>query len=281
MIDADEILKFDEGFDPIKFKSTLNCDLYDVTTKMGGMSYFRPQLSSNKCDFRYEGVVHEFLTGKFSTRGTAEGFYNIPIQDSNRNRSGNKFEKDVELLKEAIDQTTDDWFKSRYTFYLAQSYRDLGKREESLEYYLKRTEMGFWEEEIFISYYNAANIMKELNYSDKDVIQTFMKGHEASPKRIECLYGATNYCRIKGINQQGYIIGKSAIEIKKPDSSLFSEEWMYDYGILDEFSIVAYWSGHFIDSKLACEKLLSEKKYPEYYHDRINSNLKFSLDVLK
>lgn len=281
MIDADETLIFQEGFDLIEFKQSMDVDLYDITTKMGGISYIRPQLSSNKLEFRYEGVVHEFLVGEFSSRKTVEGFHNQPIQDSNRNQQGNKFEKDVILLKQAIEDTEDPWFKSRYTFYLAQSLKDLQRREESLEYYLKRTTMGFWTEEVYVSYYNVATLMKELNYPQSEILFTFMKGHEIFPSRGECIHGALQYCRIHGLNQLGYILGKQAIAITKPDVALFSENWIYDFGILDEFSIVSFYSGNFKESKESCERLLSENKIPHHYYDRVKGNLQFALDRLQ
>jgi glycosyltransferase involved in cell wall biosynthesis len=280
MIDADEILLFDDSFDISSFKQNMNKDLYDIVTKMGGITYHRPQLSSNKHNFRYEGVVHEFLTGEFESREMVDGFHNQPIQDSNRNQSGNKFENDVIVLKKAIEETEDAWFKSRYTFYLAQSLRDLQKREESLEYYLKRAEMGFWNEEVFISYYNAANLMKELGHPHAEIIFTYMKGHEYCPTRGECIHGALQYCRTRGLNQFGYILGKQALEIKKPSNALFSENWVYDYGILDEFSIVSYYCGKFLESKEACEKLLNSNALPEHYIERVKSNLQFAVDRL-
>ncbi len=278
MIDADEILRFDDNFDFEKFKQNMDSDLYDVTTMMGGITYLRPQISSNKVNVRYEGVVHEFLTGEFFSRKTAVGFQNIPIQDSNRNQLGNKFEKDVVTLKQAISETEDLWFKSRYTFYLAQSLRDLQRREESIEYYLDRSRMGFWNEEVFMSYFNAANLMKELNYDISIILHTYLKGHESCPSRIECLYGAVHYCRITSMNQLGYILGKQAILINKPINGLFLENWIYDYAIFDEFSIVAFYSSNFIESKDACEKLLSENKIPTHYIDRVRGNLNFALE---
>lgn len=281
MIDADEVLIYEDQFENIRFKIDMDADLYDITTSMGGITYLRPQLSSNKKNFRYEGVVHEFLTGDFDTRKTAEGFFNRPIQDSDRNKSGNKFENDVVILKKAIEETEDDWFKSRYTFYLAQSLRDLQRREESLEQYIKRAEMGYWHEEVFISYFNAASLMKELNYPKSEIIFTYMKGHESCPNRAECIHGALQFCRIHGMNHLGYIFGKQAMKIEKPTGALFTEDWVYDYGILDEFSIVSYYTGNFTESKESCEKLLEQKKYPDFYHDRILSNLQFSLNHLK
>lgn len=279
MIDADEILVFEDDFNVEDFKNSLCVDIYDIVTNMGGFIYNRPTLTSNKRDSRYEGVIHEFLSmADGGSRDTAKGFHNFPIQDSARNKSDNKFLKDAELLEEALSGDITDWFRSRYTFYLAQSYRDAGSKELSLKRYLERADQGFWNEEVYMSLYAAGNLMNELNYTKEQILQTYMRAQESLPYRSEALHAAIRYCRINGLNQQGYILGKHAITIEYPNGSLFVEKWIYDYGVLDEFSIVSYWAGHFEDSKIACEKLLSENKIPGHYTDRVKSNLQFAID---
>jgi hypothetical protein len=37
---------------------------------------------------------------------------------------------------------------------------------------------------------------------------------------------------------------------------LFVESWIYQYGLLDEFSISAYWAGHQTESWLAAQVIL-------------------------
>ena len=122
--------------------------------------------------------------------------------------------------------------------------------------------------------------MKNLNYDKDKIIQTFMRAHEIIPTRAEALYGAINFCRTNGLNQQGYILGKYGIDIKYPEGSLFIEKWIYDYALIDEFSIVAYWAGFYEESKKCCEKLLNENLIPNYYIDRVKSNLEFALAKL-
>ena len=39
MIDADEILKFNQDFNPQEFKSNMDVDIFDITTMMGDISY--------------------------------------------------------------------------------------------------------------------------------------------------------------------------------------------------------------------------------------------------
>lgn len=281
MIDADEILVFEDGFDVYKFKNQLESDIYDITTNLGGFTYLRPTLTTNKLDCRYDGVVHEFLVMDGSkSRSHADGFYNRPIQDSARNKSGNKFQRDVELLEEALTGDISEWFRSRYTFYLAQSYRDSGNREKSLENYLKRAEQGFWHEEVYMSLYSAGILMRELDYPKEQFLQTWMRATESAPYRAEALYQIVHYCRLNGLNNQGYIIGKHAIGLTVPNGSLFVENWIYDYALLDEFSIVSFWAGDYKISKEVCERLLSEMKMPDYYQDRVRSNLQFAIDRL-
>jgi len=280
MIDADETLSYDEGFDSIIFKQSLVNDFYDVRTNLGGHLYNRPQLTSNKREYKYVGVVHEFLEmTNAGSRGIVNGFTNIPIQDSNRNRGSNKFLQDIELLKEAISKEEDgSWLKSRYTFYLAQSYRDSGNPQMALETYLKRAEQGYWNEEQYVSLFNAGNIMRDLGYPKSEVIQTYMRAHELLPHRAEALYGVVYYCRIHALHHQGYIIGKHAINIPMPTDSLFTETWIYNYALLDEYAIVCFWSGHYQDSLDACEIMLSSGRLPQHYIGRIEQNRQYAID---
>jgi glycosyltransferase involved in cell wall biosynthesis len=281
MIDADETLSFEESFNVQDFKSNLSNDVYNVTTNIWGNLYHRPQISTNKKPCEYVGVVHEFLSLSNLSVGEVKGFENRPVQDSARNKGGNKFLKDIELLEEGISKESDgSWLKSRYTFYLAQSYRDSGNPTKALENYLKRAEMGFWEEEIYFSLYQAGNLMKDLSYPRDQVLQTYMRAQEINPRRAEALYGFLHYCRINALHQQGFIVGKHAITLQSPSGALFSESWVYDYGILDEFSIIAFWSGNYNESKLTCEKLIYSQKLPEHYKGRIQQNLQYAIDRL-
>jgi glycosyltransferase involved in cell wall biosynthesis len=281
MIDADETLYFQDDFDIKSFKENLTSDVYNITTNIWGNYYERPQITTNKKKCEYVGVVHEFLSITNLSTSSVYGFENRPIQDSARNKSGNKFIKDIELLEEAISNEPEgSWLKSRYTFYLAQSYRDIGNLEKSLENYLKRSEMGYWSEEIYVSLHQAGNIMRDLGRPTETVLQTYMRAVEANPLRGEALYGYIYYCRLKALHQQGYIIGKYAIGLEQPRGVLFSESWVYDYGILDEFSIIAFWSKNYNDSKLACEKILSKPSIPDGIRNRVQQNWQFAVDRL-
>ena len=53
---------------------------------------------------------------------------------------GDKFERDIRLLKQGIEEEPNN---GRYYFYLANSYFNTGKHEESIQYYKKRKAATF------------------------------------------------------------------------------------------------------------------------------------------
>lgn len=281
MIDADEILVFEDGFNADAFKSQLKLDLYNIETRYGRINYLRPQLFSNRLPFYFKGVLHEYLEcNVFKTQGEARGFFNHPLQDSARSKNHRKFQDDAAILEKAIAQETDPFLIARYTFYLAQSYRDAEITQAALEAYLKRAQQGFWQEEVYVSLLYAARLKETLNFSIAEQIQAYLDAHESLPSRLEALYGAIRLCRIHQRHQQGSILGRYAIQLTPPSHGLFIEPWISDYGLLDEFSIVAYWAGHYQESYDCCIRLLNEHKLPEQYRQRVIDNTNFAISKL-
>ncbi len=282
MIDADEVLIFDEGFDVPRFKDSLGLDLYDVETRLGGASYFRPQLFRNALGFLYKAALHEYLEcPERATRGQVLGFHNEPIQDSARNRDPDKYRKDAALLEAALATERDPFLIGRYRFYLAQSHRDAGERAKALENYLLRAELGGWDEEIYVSLWQATRMKEELGYPDAEIIAGYLKAYEACPSRAEAAHALMRYCRVNGRHALGYLIGKHAATIAAPPSGLFLERWIYEYGLLDEFGILAYWAGHHCDCLDACLRILRDGKIPAEQRGRIERNADFAIDKLK
>ncbi|MGR8934591.1 MAG: glycosyltransferase family 2 protein [Gammaproteobacteria bacterium] len=281
MIDADEILVFEAGFDAERFKRDLHCSLYDVQTRYAGSVYSRPQLFSNRLEFHFKAVLHEYLDcACIPSREPACGFYNLPNQDGARSRNPSKFRDDAALLENALRTETDPFLISRYTFYLAQSYRDSGDKVQALQAYLRRSQQGHWQQEIFVSLYNAARIQEELGHADADIMQAYLDAYESCPTRAEALHGATRFCRLRNKFNQGYILAKYALEIPPSIDGLFVEQWIYDYGLLDELSLAAYWTGRYRECFDACLTLLENRVLPQDYRTRIRQNVEFALEKL-
>jgi glycosyltransferase involved in cell wall biosynthesis len=281
MIDADQVIIFDDGFDVKKFKSDLRHDLYDVAVSSGDVVYLQPQLASNKIEVWYRGVLHEFRECPEScSRGLAEGLQIREIHDSARGQDAMKYQKDAAVFEQALAVETDPFLSARYRFYLAQSYRDAGQPELAIENYLKRSELGFWDEEIFYSLYSVAKLKEVLNHPEEDIIETYLRAHRLCPTRVEAIHGAARFCRNKGRHDQGYQLSKKFLYQRCPPSGLFVETWIFDHGLLDEFSVLAFWSGRHAECLEACTRILAERKIPEKERGRIRQNAHFAIEKL-
>lgn len=280
MIDADEILEFEPNFDPDKMKESLDKDLYNVFAFYNGVKYHRPQLTGNHLEFYYRGVLHEYVDCKteIKTRDFVPGVINRPIQDGARNQDPEKYKKDAELLEKTLAAGgVDEKDFNRYHFYLAQSYRDAGMYEEALKWYTKRAELGGWNEEVFYSLFQCGCLMQIMNKPVDDIVKMFFNAYQAAPFRAESLWAAARLCRVACRWDQGYHLAKMASKIQYPNGGLFVSQHVYDWCILDELAISAYYTGRYQESLKSCVKLLSENKFTPDNKQRIEANYQFAM----
>jgi GR25 family glycosyltransferase involved in LPS biosynthesis/tetratricopeptide (TPR) repeat protein len=282
IIDADDLVVTDAGFDPLAFKTLMRHDLYDVEIRHGGVAFCRPQICRNRLAFTFRGVLHEFLEpppGELS-RTTAHGLRIQTGRSGARNQNPRKYQDDAALLERARATEPDPFLVARYTFYLAQSYRDCGERERALENYLRRAGLGYWSEEIFVSLLEAGNLMAALNRPFDEVVATYERASRTAPARAEALHAASLYCRTQGRNVEGREFARRGLGLTPPVGGLFVQTWVYDYGILDEFAINAYWSGAYRESLAASLKLLAGEKLPAAMIKRVADNASFAAERL-
>jgi len=279
MTDADHEVVFSPDFNVTKFKESLQADIYNVKTVIGNYSYNLPSLFNNHKDFYFKGILHEFLVSPDGcTRLDLLGLHVNAIQDSARNKLGvAKYIKDVEVLETALKTETDPFMKARYTFYLAQSYRDCKNYELAIKYYLVRSGMGFWDQEVYFSLYIAALCEDELNIDSSIVIEHFIHAISICPNRAEAYHGIARHCRNKAKYHIGYFYALKALSLQP--NGLFIINWIYEYGLLDEFSILAFNVGKKVEALSTCKKLLTIDNLPEEDMQRITRNLQFLTNV--
>ncbi|AYO81006.1 glycosyltransferase [Methylobacterium brachiatum] len=252
VIDADDQLIIPEGF----AMPNLGAPGYNLQIHDAAMRYERTQLFKNSAPWHYRGVIHEFAECKdiawtdLLSIGMKRG------QDGARHLNKKTYERDSEILESALKMEQDPFLASRYTFYLAQSYRDCQKLREALHYFLKRTELGFWTEEIYMSFLGAALVMEELNYPFEIIMEAFQNAILTNPARIEAYFYASRYCQINKRFIEGFHISNAGLDLKLPSNGLFLQPWMYSYGLQDKFAIHACNTGQFRASLYACLNVL-------------------------
>jgi glycosyltransferase involved in cell wall biosynthesis len=277
MIDADDQIVFSESFGAADFKTRLSADVINIWTRMGGYTYTRPQLISNHKPFHFKGVLHEFLdcADAFTQEATGE-FHCQSLQDSARNETGDKYERDAAVLQSALNSEADPFMRSRYTFYLAQSWRDCGRHRNALDAYLRRAELGYWDQEVYVSLYHAGQMAEALELDTAYCLDVYLRAFDLCPTRAEALHAAARLCRTKSRFQSGYLFARRGVEISKPSEGLFLADWIYRYGMKDEFAILAYWSGRHDECLATCEELLRLPDLPESDRPRIVENADFA-----
>jgi glycosyltransferase involved in cell wall biosynthesis len=278
IIDADDTLevKPDAGL------PALNADAYTVEIRDTNISYRRIQIVRSALAWRYEGVLHEYLTCEDASPPALLADITMRRNhDGARRKDPQTYLRDAAVLEKALQSESTPFLRARYRFYLAQSYRDCGDRVKALEHYLARAELGFWQQEVFISLYRAAQMKEQLGYAAQDVIAAYLQAADALPARAEALHGASRFCRQKKRYEEGYRLAKRGLDIPVPSSeALFVEPSIYETGLLDEFSVNAYWAGHNRDALKASLRLLATGKLSAPNARRVLANARFASDRL-
>jgi len=293
MLDADDFVKYQPNFNIIAFKNSLTREIYDVEYLDEGLTglrrYQRPQIYSNRRIFLYRGVHHDFLDtvdralswgpGKV-TIGRTRGFYVSSTRHGARGQDPDKHRKDAELIETALEAEKDKFLRSRYMFYLARTYQHAGDNQKALYYFLKRADLGFWHEEVFMSLYYAGYLQVTLGQPLDEVIATLLRACKVAPGRAEAFHEASRVCRENSRFAEGFEYARRGLAISMPTSGLFVVPWIYDYGLLDEFAVNAYWTERYQECLDACERLLRERKCPEAERPRIEQNAALAREKL-
>ena len=121
ILDADDYIVLEPDFDVTKLKRRLKADLYEVELRNPPLSYHREQICSNKREFLYRGVLHEFIDtadgarswkGPEVTVGRVNGFYIVSTREGDRGDSPDKYLADAVLLER-------HWQRSKIHFSVA------------------------------------------------------------------------------------------------------------------------------------------------------------------
>lgn len=275
-IDADEVFKYEPGF---AFPE-LTDDCYFIQTHFNNVRYGRVQLIKTAVDWNWQGVLHEGLfCTKVPTRGHIEGIYDYVRTDGARSQDPKKFEKDAAILEAALKENPLD---TRNVYYLAQSYRDAGHPLKAIEQYKRRASMGGWDEEVFCALLQVAVLSEQANNgTSEQIVKNYYDAFQKRTSRAEPLYYLANYYRKKDDFAACYAISKFGMQIAYPKDLLFVEQWIYDYGLLLENSVAAYWLGKYEECKQVSKKILEAQELPDFVKLQVEKNIAYAEEKLR
>ena len=215
-----------------------------------------------------------------------EGIYSL--HDSLMTRG---FERDAVLLESALAENPSD---PRSIFYLGNTYNMLERKEDAIEQWAMRISLGGWDEEVYMSALYLASVLdvyfrgkvstavrsrtweamlrpglvqdKERNPGDDvpispfDIFTAFKKANELLPYRQEALYHMAKISRADFSDLVACTAFAEAARAQGPydERTLFADQNVYTYGVLDEICKCAYYvPGKFDIGKQACIDLLA------------------------
>lgn len=275
IIDADEVLVHEPGF----AWPQLDKDSYVMEMLSGGVSYWKPQLVSNRLNWRYKSVLHEYLDcPEARTEGRIAGGRILRFTDGARARDPMTYRKDALVLEQALlDEPNND----RYRFYLAQSYRDAGELDLAIKHYQKRVEMGGWLEEVWYSLYQVAELKNRLSHAWATVLEAYLQAFKTKPDRVEPLFRIAMSYQMQREFHLAFLFFRRAIEITYPlNDRLFVEKSVYEYLLPMEYAVCAYWIGQHSEAIRVNNALLYREGIPAEVFEQVIKNRRFSLDTL-
>lgn len=248
-----------------------------------GYDYRIKRLVRGDIAWRFVGSTHEYIQSPGDDE-VVEPLDAIVIEHhADGNSWSHKFERDLGLLTAELEQ---DPGNARAVFYLAQTCRDLGRATQNkhmianaIGHYQRRADMGGWEEEAYFAQFQVGALHSEIDQWPQ-AMDGLIRAWEMRPRRLEALHALTAGLRERSQHHAAHRFARMAANLSPlpmPDDILFVASWVYEWGMLFEYSITSYWVGEHRNSLAACKKLLSLRSLPDEYRAQVNENMKFAV----
>lgn len=194
-----------------------------------------------------------------------------------------RYMEDARVLEQWIVQNPSSPFLSRAQYYLAQSYRDAstGKSptdraasQKSIVHYLRRAELGGYEQEVFSSYLWAADGMLKCGYPWEKVQQTLLQAFNHRSIRAEPLFKIGNYYRVQGQHALAEIFLRKAASLTIPrDSFPDLDSSIYAWRAKEELAVSLTFLNGYAEARDLNRQVLACADLPAGDRARVEVNL--------
>jgi tetratricopeptide (TPR) repeat protein len=269
LLDGDMLLRTEPAFK----KDELTDSGYMIKQKSGALDYYNMRLVRLDTPWKCRGVTHEYWDGPGRAELPDTKIWISDIGDGGC--KADKFIRDIALLTKGLEEEPDN---GRYYFYLAQSYKDIGQRQNAIETYKKRLEKSGWDEEMWYSKYMIAKCYLE----EGDVGQAEVWAQKALDERRHRAEPAAmmiRHFREKGQQWKAMHYFNQVQSVSYPSADkLFVEKQIYGHFLPYEYTILAYYTNsNKIEGTKKCTEYLN--KYREHW-DNVFTNLQFYMPRL-
>ena len=269
LLDADMTV----SWDPAQLQD-LAADSY-MLRHLEDPEYWIKRLVRGDRNWRYVGAAHEYITTDLPE--LAENLSAIVVHHHPNGEITSGSKRDLRLLLDELAREPDN---PRTVFYLAQTLRDLGRLDEAMGLYRRRSTMSDSPEEVFYALYQVGVLANRVGRRDEAVAALF-DAWNTRPQRAEPLYELTRIFREGEEHHAAHLVSERGIRIRIPADALFVHRWMYEWGLLFEYSIAAYWAGQQQAALQACDRLLQMPYLPARYRKQTEVNRTYCLTAVR
>lgn len=207
---------------------------------------------------RHEYVTCEGWDGP--TRSHLSGGYIISGREGGRSKDPLRYLKDAVIFEEYLKTHPND---SRALYYAGQSYRDAGPEwyPKAIELYLKRTKVGGFNEEIYISYLRIHEMLIHDNgegWEEKERRRNkafiyLLRAYNTLPNRFEALQRIVYFHRLLETPRAGWNFAQPHIHLPKATGIILLDE-SAQYAFYHDAAICAFQVG----DKASCKALMTK-----------------------
>ena len=242
-----------------EFRDKLMADAFYLRHE-GSFEYWVERLVSDRHDWRFVGPTHEYIWSD-TAKSKAKLFELRVNHFEDGGARADKYQRDIQLLKRGLEQEPEN---SRYLFYLAQSYRDIGNSPQAIEWYEKRATMGGWDEEVWYSLYQVARLQHRLGYAWPLFLAAYLRAYEFRPTRLEPIFHVAKFYRENEQYRIGHLFARAVNETRYPDDLLFIEKSIYDYELWQEYARCCERLGKREETIRAIDRVLACSHAPDH-----------------
>lgn len=260
LLDADMTLK-GELVDP------LVADVYYATIEMATISYGLPILIRSSRSWSYRGVAHSYLAADDGDWSTGDSGLTVIDRRPGAYREG-KLEEDAAALEAALER---DPLDARSSFYLAQTYQNLGRIPEAIREYGRQALLKGYAEERYVAKLRRARLLSRTD--ERAGLMAFLDAWQDRPSRAEALYGAARLARLAGGHDLALMFAKRAAELPPTTDRLFLERGIYAWGVKFELGSAEFHTGNVGRGRQILGEVLADSLAPAEYLDWIEELL--------
>jgi glycosyltransferase involved in cell wall biosynthesis/predicted GH43/DUF377 family glycosyl hydrolase len=233
----------------------LEADAY-MLRESGSLDFGVLRLVRGDREWWYEGSTHEHIAtdGRFEQQVLDALLIEHHADGSSRT---SKLLRDIGLLKRDLRR---DPYNPRPYFYLAQTYRDLGRRDLAIDYYDRRVELGGWDEEVFYARLQQGALMASVDLDE--AVPVLLNAWERRPTRAEPLYELARAHRLIRQYNQAELYATRGLSVAYPSDVLFVHRWVYEWGLALEHALALLGLGRRDEGIDELQALLESEQLP-------------------